>query len=171
MELTLEFGGGLEQLVLGEKKRMKVHFSEASPRVKLFHVISFVARRLLSGKAELFAGAYTPQDAGVYAQLQADRRALGEFKTDFLRESAESEFEKGSAKEEVQNETPFPQLTAESRLSSPAFHTRDLLAGCMQTRAGVLALVNEVDSEVLQGLQTPVSHGDTVTFISTLHGG
>ncbi|CDJ67945.1 hypothetical protein, conserved [Eimeria necatrix] len=174
MEVTLEFGGGLEQLVRGEKKRIKVFFSEKSPRVKLFHLISFVARRLLAARPESFAAAYTPEDAGVYAQLQADRRARGEVEGAIFETFGLSGLEKEENLREVENKTSFSPLSAETPRNSAAFHsfsTPDLLAGAMQTAAGVLALVNEVDAEVLEGPLTPIADKDTVTFIATLHGG
>ncbi|KAL8447350.1 hypothetical protein Emed_004454 [Eimeria media] len=147
MEITVEFAGGLEQLVKGEPRSLRLRFSESSSEVRLFHVVSFVARRLLRAKPELFVAPYTPENAAVYAQLQKhqeDAKAQG-----LTLESKESE--------EEENKTIYP--------------TADLLQGCMAVRGGVLALVNEVDSEVLQGPDTPIKPTDTVTFISTLHGG
>lgn len=41
----------------------------------------------------------------------------------------------------------------------------------MQLRPGVLALINDIDAEVLGGMEAPVRPSDCVTFISTLHGG
>ena len=38
-------------------------------------------------------------------------------------------------------------------------------------RPGVLVLVNETDWELTGGVDTELSEGDTVVFISTLHGG
>ena len=38
-------------------------------------------------------------------------------------------------------------------------------------RAGILVLVNDVDWELTGELQTEVADGDSVVFISTLHGG
>jgi ubiquitin related modifier 1 len=38
-------------------------------------------------------------------------------------------------------------------------------------RPGVLVLVNDVDWELSGTTKAPVVDGDTVTFISTLHGG
>jgi ubiquitin related modifier 1 len=38
-------------------------------------------------------------------------------------------------------------------------------------RPGILVLVNDTDWELTGTLQTHVRQGDTVTFISTLHGG
>uniref|UniRef100_A0A914GV20 Ubiquitin-related modifier 1 homolog n=1 Tax=Globodera rostochiensis TaxID=31243 RepID=A0A914GV20_GLORO len=38
-------------------------------------------------------------------------------------------------------------------------------------RPGVLVLVNDTDWEILGGLDAQLKDGDTVTFISTLHGG
>uniref|UniRef100_A0A183C640 Ubiquitin-related modifier 1 homolog n=1 Tax=Globodera pallida TaxID=36090 RepID=A0A183C640_GLOPA len=38
-------------------------------------------------------------------------------------------------------------------------------------RPGVLVLVNDTDWEILGGLDAQLEDGDTVTFISTLHGG
>ncbi|KAI3408893.1 hypothetical protein GPALN_007486 [Globodera pallida] len=38
-------------------------------------------------------------------------------------------------------------------------------------RPGVLVLVNDTDWEILGGLNAQLKDGDTVTFISTLHGG
>lgn len=38
-------------------------------------------------------------------------------------------------------------------------------------RSGILILINDVDWEIEGGLQAPISDGDVVTFISTLHGG
>lgn len=39
------------------------------------------------------------------------------------------------------------------------------------SRPGILVLVNDTDWELTGTLQTLVEDGDTVTFISTLHGG
>lgn len=41
----------------------------------------------------------------------------------------------------------------------------------LTVRAGVLVLVNDVDWELEDGLGTLLHPNDTVTFISTLHGG
>lgn len=38
-------------------------------------------------------------------------------------------------------------------------------------RPGILALVNDVDCEVLGGASYVIEDGDAVAFISTLHGG
>lgn len=38
-------------------------------------------------------------------------------------------------------------------------------------RAGILVLINDVDWELEGGVGAPIKEGDTVTFISTLHGG
>lgn len=38
-------------------------------------------------------------------------------------------------------------------------------------RAGILVLINDVDWELEGGIEAVVKKGDTVTFISTLHGG
>lgn len=38
-------------------------------------------------------------------------------------------------------------------------------------RPGILVLVNDIDWELLGGLNANISDGDNVTFISTLHGG
>uniref|UniRef100_A0A914ZNB7 Ubiquitin-related modifier 1 homolog n=2 Tax=Parascaris univalens TaxID=6257 RepID=A0A914ZNB7_PARUN len=38
-------------------------------------------------------------------------------------------------------------------------------------RPGILVLVNDVDWELLGGLNANINDGDNVTFISTLHGG
>ena len=38
-------------------------------------------------------------------------------------------------------------------------------------RPGILVLINDTDWELTGQLQTTVEDGDTVTFISTLHGG
>jgi ubiquitin related modifier 1 len=38
-------------------------------------------------------------------------------------------------------------------------------------RPGILVMVNEVDWELLGGLEYKVMNGDNVLFISTLHGG
>ncbi|KAL8453494.1 hypothetical protein Emag_001867 [Eimeria magna] len=145
MEITVEFAGGLEQLVKGEPRCLRLKFSESSSEVRLFHVVSFVARRLLRAKPELFVVPYTPENAAVYAQLQKHQE---EAKAQGL--TVESE---GAEEEKI------------------IYPTADLLQGCMAVRGGVLALVNEVDSEVLQGADTPIKPADTVTFISTLHGG
>ncbi|OEH75145.1 ubiquitin-related modifier 1 homolog [Cyclospora cayetanensis] len=149
MEFRIEFAGGLEQLVYGESKSVSVSFSSASPDVRLFHVVSFVARHLLRSKPELFAVAYTPQDPEVSEQLhEAQQRAAA------TPAASDTKAEPGSA-----------------NLSSTSFSTEDLLQGCMKVRGGVLALINETDAEILNGPETRVHHGDTLTFISTLHGG
>ncbi|KAL8426285.1 hypothetical protein Efla_006036 [Eimeria flavescens] len=120
-------------------------YEEYSSEVRLFHIVSFVARRLLRAKPELFAAAYTPENAGVYAELQKHQAAAS------AAASALKPLEKEDGK--------------------LVYSTADLLQGCMTVRGGVLALLNEVDSEVLEGADTPVKAADTVTFISTLHGG
>lgn len=38
-------------------------------------------------------------------------------------------------------------------------------------RAGILVLINDVDWELEGGVEAVVKEGDTITFISTLHGG
>lgn len=38
-------------------------------------------------------------------------------------------------------------------------------------RPGILVLINDVDWELLSGVEYEVQSGDTITFISTLHGG
>jgi ubiquitin related modifier 1 len=38
-------------------------------------------------------------------------------------------------------------------------------------RPGILVLVNETDWELLGGIDAPLSAGDEIVFISTLHGG
>ena len=38
-------------------------------------------------------------------------------------------------------------------------------------RPGILVLVNEADWELLGQLEYRIEEGDTITFISTLHGG
>lgn len=147
MEIKIEFAGGLEHLLKEEARSISVAFSAPSSQVRLFHVVSFVARRLLCGKPELFAAPYTPEDPEVYAQLQRHQKeaAAGEATSDSDDEQSED--------------------------GKKVYSTLDLLQGCMAVRGGVLALVNEIDCEVLEGQQTPISSSDTVTFISTLHGG
>jgi ubiquitin related modifier 1 len=41
----------------------------------------------------------------------------------------------------------------------------------VRRRPGILVLVNDVDWELTGELQTEVSDGDSIVFISTLHGG
>ncbi|KAL8269593.1 hypothetical protein Esti_006472 [Eimeria stiedai] len=119
-------------------------FKKSSSEVRLFHVVSFVARRLLRAKPELFVVPYTPENAAVDGQLQKHQEPNAQV---VVVESSGGE----------DGETIYP--------------TADLLQGCMAVRGGVLALVNEVDSEVLEGADTRIKPADTVTFISTLHGG
>lgn len=38
-------------------------------------------------------------------------------------------------------------------------------------RPGILVLINDTDWELLSQLSTELKDGDTITFISTLHGG
>jgi ubiquitin related modifier 1 len=38
-------------------------------------------------------------------------------------------------------------------------------------RPGILVLVNDVDAEVLNGMEYVLEDGDVVEFVSTLHGG
>ena len=38
-------------------------------------------------------------------------------------------------------------------------------------RPGILALINDVDWEICGGAEAPVTDGDDVVFVSTLHGG
>uniref|UniRef100_A0A0K0EJI4 Ubiquitin-related modifier 1 homolog n=1 Tax=Strongyloides stercoralis TaxID=6248 RepID=A0A0K0EJI4_STRER len=38
-------------------------------------------------------------------------------------------------------------------------------------RPGILVLINDCDWEVLDGVNTVINNNDTITFISTLHGG
>jgi len=47
----------------------------------------------------------------------------------------------------------------------------ELFAAGEGVRAGILVLLNEVDWELVGGLDAEVAPGDTVLFISTLHGG
>ncbi|PAV72734.1 hypothetical protein WR25_18717 [Diploscapter pachys] len=47
----------------------------------------------------------------------------------------------------------------------------ELLIDNGTVRPGVLVLVNESDWELFEGIDTELSNGDKVTFISTLHGG
>lgn len=148
MEITLEFAGGLEQLVKGEKKSITVSFSEKSERIRLFHVVSFVAHHVISAKPELFATAYTPQDAEVYRQLEEDQR---------VGISAES----SSINEGLNGGNGIKKV----------YSTKELLQGCMTVRGGVLCLINETDIEVLKGQETEIKDKDVITFISTLHGG
>ncbi|KAF7633401.1 Ubiquitin-related modifier 1-like protein [Meloidogyne graminicola] len=48
---------------------------------------------------------------------------------------------------------------------------REMLIQRDTVRPGVLVLVNQTDWEIIGGLDADLSDGDTVTFISTLHGG
>jgi len=47
----------------------------------------------------------------------------------------------------------------------------DLFVQDESVRPGILVLINDCDWELLGGLEAEVSNGDTVVFISTLHGG
>ena len=38
-------------------------------------------------------------------------------------------------------------------------------------RPGILVLVNDVDAEVVNGFDYVIEDGDTIEFVSTLHGG
>jgi ubiquitin related modifier 1 len=38
-------------------------------------------------------------------------------------------------------------------------------------RPGILVLVNDVDAEVVNGMEYVLEEGDSVEFVSTLHGG
>uniref|UniRef100_A0A1I8AWT7 Ubiquitin-related modifier 1 homolog n=1 Tax=Steinernema glaseri TaxID=37863 RepID=A0A1I8AWT7_9BILA len=49
--------------------------------------------------------------------------------------------------------------------------TPDLLIKDGNVRPGILVLVNDTDWELLGNVDTVISEGDTVTFLSTLHGG
>ena len=42
---------------------------------------------------------------------------------------------------------------------------------CLCSRPGILVLINEVDWELEGTLDYTLQPGDTITFISTLHGG
>jgi ubiquitin related modifier 1 len=47
----------------------------------------------------------------------------------------------------------------------------ELFAQEETVRPGILVMVNEVDWELLGGLEYKVMNGDNILFISTLHGG
>uniref|UniRef100_A0A914DRY3 Ubiquitin-related modifier 1 homolog n=1 Tax=Acrobeloides nanus TaxID=290746 RepID=A0A914DRY3_9BILA len=47
----------------------------------------------------------------------------------------------------------------------------ELLIVNENVRPGILVLVNDVDWEILGGLDAEINDGDVVSFISTLHGG
>lgn len=47
----------------------------------------------------------------------------------------------------------------------------DLFVQEESVRPGILVLINDCDWELLGGLDAEVNDGDTVVFISTLHGG
>ncbi|TKR86904.1 hypothetical protein L596_011403 [Steinernema carpocapsae] len=49
--------------------------------------------------------------------------------------------------------------------------TPDLLIKDGTVRPGILVLVNDCDWELTGGLDSEISAGDTITFLSTLHGG
>ncbi|CAK5070429.1 unnamed protein product [Meloidogyne enterolobii] len=48
---------------------------------------------------------------------------------------------------------------------------KDMLIQRNTVRPGVLVLVNQTDWEIIGGMNADLNDGDTVTFISTLHGG
>lgn len=47
----------------------------------------------------------------------------------------------------------------------------DLFVQEETVRPGILVLINDCDWELLGGSEAEVANGDTVVFISTLHGG
>ena len=47
----------------------------------------------------------------------------------------------------------------------------DLFVQEETVRPGILVLINDCDWELSGGLESEVNDGDTVVFISTLHGG
>uniref|UniRef100_A0AC35UFS1 Ubiquitin-related modifier 1 homolog n=1 Tax=Rhabditophanes sp. KR3021 TaxID=114890 RepID=A0AC35UFS1_9BILA len=49
--------------------------------------------------------------------------------------------------------------------------TPELLVFEGSVRPGILVLINDCDWEIMDGLAAPISNGDVVTFLSTLHGG
>jgi molybdopterin converting factor small subunit len=47
----------------------------------------------------------------------------------------------------------------------------NLTVFCSPSRPGILVLINDVDWELESGLDYELKDGDSILFISTLHGG
>ncbi|EPT28789.1 ubiquitin related modifier protein [Toxoplasma gondii ME49] len=160
--VTVEFCGGLEQLTKAKAKTLALKFSASSRRgcsagseggcgtngraatVKMYQLVSFLSSYVVVEKPELFAEAYEPaasEEEGEARQMYEEER-------------------RELAKETQETQLLFSSDLLLSTTLSP-----------MRIKPGILALVDDVDVEVLGGMEAPVPPGSCVTFISTLHGG
>ncbi|CBZ53513.1 conserved hypothetical protein [Neospora caninum Liverpool] len=163
--VTVEFCGGLEQLTEKKTKTLPLRFlplrqppspacaapdggenaGKGQKTVKLYQLVSFLSSHVVVEKPELFAEAYEPP-------CRADREGEGGLVAGESREPARDT--------EGRNEAVF----STDLLCAPTLSP-------MRIKPGILALIDDVDVEVLGGMEAPVPSGSCVTFISTLHGG
>ncbi|KEP67161.1 UNVERIFIED_CONTAM: ubiquitin related modifier protein [Hammondia hammondi] len=164
--VTVEFCGGLEQLTKAKAKTLPLRFAASSRRgcspgseggcgtngraatVKLYQLVSFLSSHVIVEKPELFAEAYEPSASEEECEARHTYDA--------------------EERRELANETQETQET-QLLLSSDLLLSKTLSP--MRIKPGILALVDDVDVEVLGGMEALVPPGSCVTFISTLHGG
>lgn len=161
MRVSVSFEGGLDSIVIGESRQLRFIFedggssaappeaSSSKPALRLFHLVAFLSKAFVT-KPALFSRPYSIQDVQLRI-LQSDAKAKAQGEAVMC--SEEELLRQVQSGEEMK----FP-------LSS-------LLPDEAALAGGILCLVNDIDFEVLESLETPIRDGDSVTFISTLHGG
>eukprot|EP00921_Rhytidocystis_pertsovi_P005011 GHVQ01008673.1.p1 GENE.GHVQ01008673.1~~GHVQ01008673.1.p1 ORF type:complete len:162 (-),score=44.25 GHVQ01008673.1:467-952(-) len=161
MKISLTFSGGLE--LLFPFKQMYLLISSPSPNsltstppspppppLLLGYLISYLRSTYLHDRADLFA-IHCPVPDSLATMPDKDRN----MKQCGTRQASMTERDDRG---ESQGEAVFEEVVSGG-------------GGFCTVRAGVLVLINDTDWELCGREEGEVKDGDTVAFISTLHGG
>lgn len=165
MRVAVSFEGGLDSIVVGERRQLRFNFhsegavegslksssspDSSTPVLRIFHLVAFLSKVFVT-KPELFSRPYTPGHP------------------DLGQQQGEANAKVNTQKEEFSPEELLRAVQSDEELQFPL---NSLLSEGAALAGGILCLVNGVDYEVLESLETPIHDKDNVIFISTLHGG
>ncbi|PFH38510.1 hypothetical protein BESB_008520 [Besnoitia besnoiti] len=175
--VTVEFCGGLEQLTTTKAKTLRLSFvassgasaPSAEPEapaggeadVKLYQLVAFLSSQVVTERPDLFAETYEPMP-------RPGDSSAGGVSAGGVSAGGVSAGGVAAASDSVPNGSDAPGNATIGNV-----YAKHLLSSLppMRVKAGVLALIDDVDVEVDGGMEATVPNGSCITFISTLHGG
>ncbi|UKJ90783.2 ubiquitin-related modifier 1-like protein [Theileria orientalis] len=141
--ISLEFSGGLDSLILNQEKDLKLKIHGA--RVTIGQLIAYIRRNIIGSKKDFFS--FNPE-------LTSSSNTHGQ--------SADHVVDSGK-----ENSHDKVKVDCNIELFNGYINRNEFC----KIRPGVLVLVNDVDWELLEKERTELENNQNITFISTLHGG
>ncbi|BAM40649.1 ubiquitin-related modifier 1 homolog [Theileria orientalis strain Shintoku] len=141
--ISLEFSGGLDSLILNQERDLKLKIRGA--RVTIGQLIAYIRRNIIGSKKDFFS--FSPE----------------------LTSSSNTDGQSTDNVEDTGSHNSRDRVKVECNVA--LFNGYINRSEFCKIRPGVLVLVNDVDWELLEKEQTALENHQNITFISTLHGG